>query len=85
MDAVSTSYLKRLNILLYQLFLNYTPVLLITGTDSFSSLLRNLYLIVSYFTDRVQYTQNQYDFRCYFQLLLIWNELCELLSQCNWS
>lgn len=34
---------------------------------------------------RVQFTQHQYDFRCYFHLLIIWNELCAILAQSNWS
>ncbi|KAK8802514.1 hypothetical protein WA171_006193 [Blastocystis sp. BT1] len=74
-EEVSVMYVKRMNLMIYELVVNYLSVIIANQQFNFDSFLASL----------VTYTQAQVEPRCYLQLLQIWNELAEFLLQMNWN
>ncbi|KAK8800862.1 hypothetical protein WA588_001693 [Blastocystis sp. NMH] len=75
LPLVDPLYLKRLNLLLYQLVAHYLPAIASSPRFPCIDFLRAL----------VDYTCAQTDPRGYLQLLIVWNETLDFLTGANWD
>lgn len=85
LPLVDPLYLKRLNLLLYQLVAHYLPAIASSPRFPCIDFLRALSPRVSSLTHSVDYTCAQTDPRGYLQLLIVWNETLDFLTGANWG